>query len=71
MDLTHKVSKETSTTTGQTASLSLTGPCFGYVRTTAVQVYRDNLYGTFMFSFVNNGPQVPDFSLCAEALLLP
>ena len=24
-----------------------------------------------MFSFVNNGPQVPDFSLCAEALLPP
>jgi hypothetical protein len=37
--------------TGQTASLSITGPAFsdGYTGPTAIQVWKDNVYGTFMF----------------------
>jgi hypothetical protein len=61
---THSVQTQTTDVLGQTATLSLTGPCFGYVGPTDVQVYQDNIYGTFMFSFVN-GPTASDFSLCA------
>jgi hypothetical protein len=68
---THKVETQNSNTTGQTASLSLTGPCFGYVGPTNVQVFRDNIYGTFMFSFAGNGLQTPDFSLCMDPNPLP
>ncbi len=66
----NKVSSQTSTMTGQTASLSLTGPCVGYTGPTDVQIFQDNVYGTFMFSFVN-GPQAPDFSVCADTPFPP
>lgn len=59
-----KVSTQSSSGSTQTASLSLVGPCVGYTGPTDVQVYQDNVYGTFMFAFVANS-QAPDFSLCA------
>jgi len=65
----HSVQNQTTEILGQTATLSLTGPCFGYVGPTDVQVYQDNIYGTFMFSFVNP-PTALDFSLCASPSLL-
>jgi hypothetical protein len=60
---TNKTSTQTSRATGQTASLSLTGPASAYTGPTDVQVYTDNIYGTFMFAFVPN----PTFDLSVNA----
>jgi hypothetical protein len=51
---TNEWSQQTTQQVGQTASLSITGPsdCH-YAGGTDVQVYQDNVYGTFMFAFTN------------------
>src|SRR5262249_44826022 len=46
----------------QTAALSLTGPSSAYTGPTDLQVFKDNVYGTFMFAF-NPGTQTSDFFL--------
>lgn len=45
------VSQQSTATTGQTATFSLTGPSIGYTGPTSIQVYRDNLYGGFLFAY--------------------
>ncbi|HEX4965760.1 MAG TPA: choice-of-anchor D domain-containing protein [Thermoanaerobaculia bacterium] len=61
----HKFSAKSTDSSTQSAKLSLTGPCFGYFGPTDVQVFQDNVYGTFMFAFVN-GTTAPDFSMCVS-----
>jgi hypothetical protein len=68
--LSSQFALQNTDTTTQTASLSLVGPCFGYTGPSDVQVYQDNVYGTFMFAFVAN-TQTPDFSLCGAPPSLP
>jgi len=63
---TNKFALQTTNVTTQTAALKLTGPCVGYNSPTDVQAYQNNVYGTFMFSFVNH-PQTTDFSLCVTS----
>jgi hypothetical protein len=51
---TNKWSSSHSTTSGTSATFSITGPAdCKYAGKTDVQVYQDNVYGTFMFSFIN------------------
>lgn len=52
---TNKWSATRTNTTGQTASLSITGPATtdNYTGPTAFNVFQDNVYGTFMFSPAN------------------
>jgi NHL repeat len=47
----NKTSTQATNTTGQTASLSITGPATtdNYTGPTQMQVWKDNVYGTFMF----------------------
>jgi hypothetical protein len=46
-----KKTVSTTSTTAQTASLSITGPLASdnYTGPTAIQIWRDNIYGSFMF----------------------
>lgn len=48
----NKWGHEASTASGNKATVSITGPPAGYTGSTSVQVYKDNVYGTFMFAFV-------------------
>lgn len=66
MTWTNQFALKTTNVSTQTASLSLVGPCFGYTGPTDVQVFQDNVYGTFLFAFANN-PQSPDFSVCVTS----
>jgi hypothetical protein len=50
-----------SSTIGQSASFSLTGPATGYQGPTQVEAFKDNVYGTFMFAFT----KAPTFELSA------
>lgn len=50
---TNKASVQATQTSGQSGSFSITGPPYGYTGRVDVQVYQDNVYGTFMFAFVN------------------
>ena len=47
----NKWSNLSTTMTGQTSSLTIRGPAFAdnYTGPTQIQVYKDNVYGTFMF----------------------
>jgi uncharacterized membrane protein len=45
--------------TGQSAAFSITGPVAGYQGPTGIKVYKDNVYGSFMFTFA----AVPTFEL--------
>jgi hypothetical protein len=51
----HKSSSSTTNQTTKTASLTVTGPtgADNYTGPIEFDVYQDNLYGTFMFSFIN------------------
>jgi len=51
----NKWSRTLNIGTGTTAALSITGPAFSdnYTGPTQMQVWRDNIYGTFMFFPVN------------------
>jgi hypothetical protein len=51
---TNKWGHQTSSGSGQTATVTITGPndC-SYNGKTDVQIYRDNVYGTLMFAFIN------------------
>ena len=46
-----KKSSSQSATSGQTASFSITGPYASdnYTGPTAIQIWRDNIYGSYMF----------------------
>ena len=57
-----KAKSTTNATTTQSASMTLVGPSAGYQGPTEVQLYQDNIYGTFMFAFV----QSPTFNLSAS-----
>jgi hypothetical protein len=61
---THKWSNTTTQQVGQTAALSITGPAStdNYTGPVEFDVFQDNLYGTFMFNFIN----VPTFSIAAS-----
>ncbi len=48
---TNQWGHDTTQGSGQSATLSITGPPYGYTGPTSVQVYKDNVYGTFMFAF--------------------
>jgi hypothetical protein len=50
---TAKTTQQYTVGTGQTAAVSVTGPPSGYTGQTDIQVYKDNIYGTFLFVFVN------------------
>jgi len=50
---TSSVMQEYTVGSGQSAAASITGPSYGYTGPTDVQVYKDNIYGTFMFAWVN------------------
>lgn len=52
----------TTATTTQSASMTLVGPSAGYQGPTGLQLYQDNVYGTFMFAFI----QSPTFNLSAS-----
>ena len=52
--LTNSAKRQHNQTTNQTATLSLAGPASDYTGPTDLQVYRDSVYGTFMFSFVQS-----------------
>jgi hypothetical protein len=55
----NKAATQDINTTNQNATLSLTGPNTGYQGSTQLQLYQDNVYGTFMFAFV----PLPTFNL--------
>jgi hypothetical protein len=38
---------------GQTSTVSITGPNYGYTGPTNLVIYKDNIYGTFMFFLIN------------------
>lgn len=59
MQWTQSNSTTHSTSTGQSASFSLTGPHAGYQGPVQVQAYQDKVFGTFMFAFT----KVPTFSV--------
>ena len=52
----------TNAGTSQSASMTLVGPSAGYQGSTGLQLYQDNVYGTFMFAFV----QSPTFNISAS-----
>lgn len=60
---TNKVTNQITTGSTQSALATIGGPSAGYQGPTDVQVYQDNIYGTFMFSFV----PLPTFNLSATA----
>ncbi|MFL6389136.1 MAG: beta strand repeat-containing protein [Terriglobales bacterium] len=49
----------TNASTSQSAGMTLVGPSAGYQGPTGVQLYQDNVYGTFMFAFI----QSPTFNI--------
>lgn len=51
MDWTDKWSSTSNSQAGQTASMTIKGPAYtdNYTGPTEIQVYKDNVYGTFMF----------------------
>ena len=51
LDWKHVANQSATQATSQSATLSLTGPLPGYTGPTDLQVFKDNLYGTFMFAF--------------------
>lgn len=48
-DFSYKWGKEISNSNGYSATASITGPNTGYSGPVRFQVYKDNIYGTFMF----------------------
>src|SRR5205085_777119 len=60
-DFINSVTQTTTDTSGQKATLFLKSPNTGYTGPTDLRVYKDNIYGTFMFSFVPATP--PGFFL--------
>ena len=63
IDIVSSVSQSASQTSGQAATLFLTGPNTGYTGPTDLQVYQDTVYGTFLFAFVPE--TAPGFALSA------
>jgi hypothetical protein len=63
----HKSSAATTNQTTKTASFTVTGPtgADNYTGPIEFDVYQDNLYGTFMFSFINQ----PLFTISASSTL--
>jgi len=51
LDVTASISLDTTATTTETTTISLTGPVAGYQGPTALRAYRDKLYRTIMFAF--------------------
>lgn len=49
---TNKWTRQHSQSTTQSSSFSITGPPAGYTGLTNVQLYKDNVYGTFMPNFI-------------------
>jgi hypothetical protein len=47
----NKWTSQTSQSSTQTSTFSITGPPFGYTGKTNVQLYKDNIYGTFLPNF--------------------
>ncbi len=56
LEWTNKSSNEQSSSSSQSATVSIGGPAYGYPGPTDVLVYVDTVYNTFMFAFPQQAP---------------
>ena len=68
LTMKNSVSVTATQTNTQTAALSLTGPSAEYTGPTPASVFKDNVYGTFMFAFPP-GVQGPEFVACLQPVV--